>query len=167
MSKKVLTLISCILLASASSVSHSAPHGDHSGQGHAKSMGGSHKAHGNTHHKKSRKKGHTFSPHWAKTLSDEQKVSFDKMHLQVGKVEAVQRAKMKMLKAELNVLATDSSTKKSQIYSKIDEILAVKKGIMRNRFDHIVEMRGELTEQQRISYDMGVLKRGKDKKHKH
>ncbi len=37
---------------------------------------------------------------------------------------------------------------------------------MRNRFDHIIEMRNELTDQQKISYDMGILKRGKGK-HKH
>jgi len=149
------------------------PHGDTShgkkmhsshqqdmGAGHGDKHGGKH---GGKHGKKSGKGG-TFSPHWAKTLTDEQKISFDKMHLMVGQYEAVHRAKMKMLKAELRVLvATDSKNQKA-IYAKIDEILAVKKGVMRSRFDHIAEMRAELTEQQRISYDMGLLKKGK---HKH
>ena len=103
------------------------------------------------------KKHGTFSAHWAKTLTDEQKISFDKMHLKVGQLEAVQRAKMKMLQSELNVLVATKPTAKSAIYSKIDEILAVKKRIMRNRYDHIAEMRTELTDQQKISYDMDLL----------
>ena len=104
------------------------------------------------------KKGHgSFSAHWAKTLTEEQKTSIDKMHLLVDQVEAVQRAKMKMLKAELSVLAANKPSK-SALYAKIDEILETKKRIMRNRYDHIVEMRAELTDQQKISYDMGLLK---------
>ena len=132
-------------------------HGSGHNQGHSQ-------GHGKAGHKKKSRKGGTFSPHWVKTLTDEQKTSFDKMHLMVGQFEAVQRAKMKMLKAELNVMAAKNANNKAAIYKKIDEILDVKKSIMRNRFDHIAEMRAELTDQQRISYDMGLLKRGK---HKH
>lgn len=138
--------------------------------GHGKSMHGDHdsmQGHGGgskVGHNKKHKKGGTFSSHWAKTLTDEQKISFDKMHLAVGQFEAVQRAKLKMLESELNVLAGKNGNNKSAIYAKIDEILDVKKSIMRNRYDHIAEMRSELTDQQRISYDMGILKRGK---HKH
>ena len=172
MSKCSIYLLSLALGFGIASTSIAAPHEGHGGGGHGeghnkaahgKAMhGGQHKGHNAKQGKKS-KKGGTFSPHWAKTLTDEQKISFDKMHLLVGQFEAVQRAKMKMLKAELNVLAAKPANK-STIYAKIDEILAVKQGIMRNRFDHIAEMRAELTEQQRISYDMGLLKRGK---HKH
>ncbi len=114
--------------------------------------------HGDSGKAKKSSKGHNFSGHWAKTLTDEQKVSVDKMHLLVDQVEAVQRAKMKMLKAELDVLATKESSSNIVLYAKIDEILAVKQIIMRTRYDHIVEMRAELTELQRISYDMGLLK---------
>jgi len=114
--------------------------------------------HGDSGKAKKSSKGHNFSGHWAKTLTDEQKVSVDKMHLLVDQVEVVQRAKMKMLKAELNVIAAKGSSSNKALYAKIDEMLAVKKIIMRTRYDHIVEMRAELTEQQRISYDAGQLK---------
>ncbi len=130
--------------------------GGHGG-GHEMGAKGGHKK----GHKKAKKMGGTFTPHWVKTLSDEQKMSFDKMHLQVGQYAVVQKAKIKVLKAELNVMAAKNANNKSAIYGKIDEILEAKKGIMRNRFDHIAEMRAELTDQQRISYDMGLLKRGK------
>lgn len=144
-------------------------HGKSMKDGHGSSHNSGHnpghnQGHGRAGHKKKSGKGGTFSPHWVKTLTDEQKISFDKMHLMVGQFEAVQRAKMKMLKAELNVMAAKNTNNKAAIHKKIDEILDVKKAIMRNRFDHIAEMRAELTDQQRISYDMGLLKRGK---HKH
>jgi len=114
--------------------------------------------HGDAGKVKKSSKGHNFSGHWAKTLTDEQKISVDRMHLLVDQVEVVQRAKMKMLKAELNVIAASGSSSNKKLYAKIDEMLAVKKIIMRTRYDHIVEMRAELTEQQRITYDMGQLK---------
>jgi len=163
--KSMVGLTALVLCFGMASTTMAEPHG-----GHGKSMQGGHGAgqgmgmkHGGAvkaGHKK-KKMGGTFSPHWVKTLTDEQKISFDKMHLLVGQFEAVQRAKIKVLEAELNVMAAKDANNKSAIYKKIDEIIDVKKSIMRNRFDHIVEMRAELTDQQRISYDMGLLKRGK------
>jgi len=120
---------------------------------------------GHGERKKGHKKSHMFTSHWAQTLSDDQKLDIDKMHLQVAQFEAVQKAKKKLLKAELNVLAANSPTDKKAMYAKIDEILEVKKSIMRNRYDHIVEMRAVLNKQQRISYDADLLKRKKHKRH--
>jgi len=45
------------------------------------------------------------------------------------------------------------------IHTKIDALMAVKAEIMKHRYDHLTEMRNALTEQQRISYDMAILKR--------
>lgn len=111
------------------------------------------------------KKSHMFTPHWAQTLSDDQKLDIDTMHLQVSQFETVQRAKVKLLKSELDVLAAKSPNDKKAIYAKIDEIMEVKKNIMRNRYDHIVEMREALNKQQRISYDGDLLKPRKHKDH--
>jgi len=118
-----------------------------------------HKAHG-------KEKGavHLFSDHWAKTLTEKQKFDVDEMHLKVGQFEAVQKGKVKMLKAELSVIAANTPVDKKSMYAKIDEIVEVKKAIMRNRYDHIAEMREVLTKEQRLSYDAGLLKH-KGKKH--
>jgi len=165
MKKGMICLVSLMLGLGVAQISVAEPHAGHDNMHGKSTHSGAHQeGHKAGHDKKKHGKGGTFSPHWVKTLTDEQKISFDKMHLAVGQFEAVQRAKMKMLKAELNVLAATKSGNKSAIHSKIDEILDVKKGIMRNRYDHIAEMRAELTEQQRVSYDMGLLKRGE---HKH
>ena len=107
---------------------------------------------------------HMFGPVWMHTLSDEQKAAVDKMHLEVAKVEKLLRAQMKATKMELNLLAVTDSPDMDAINKKIDEVAALKTKIMRNRFAHIVEMREALTPQQRISYDMAVLKRDDRKK---
>ena len=115
-------------------------------------------------HVSSKNKLHMFSPVWMHTLSDEQKVAIDKMHLEVAKVEKLLRAQMKATKMELNLLAVTDSPDMDAINKKIDEVAALKTKIMRNRFAHIVEMREALTPQQRVSYDMSVLKRDERKK---
>ncbi len=108
-------------------------------------------------HKK--KKGHHFSPHWAKTLSDEQRVAVDKMHLKLGTQHAILKAQATLLQKELNVMTAKDGADQTAIHSKIDELMAVKAEIMKYRYDHLSEMRDALTEQQRISYDMSILKR--------
>jgi len=162
-------LIALFALASANVVAVDGSR--HGGMGH----GGHHaehkkghdgKGHGGHHGKHSKKKGavHLFTDHWAKTLTDKQKLDIDVMHLKVGQFEAVQKAKKKMLKAELGVISANTPVDKRAMYAKIDEILEVKKSIMRNRYDHIAEMREVLTKEQRLSYDAGLLKPKKHKK---
>lgn len=109
--------------------------------------------------------GHQFSPKWAETLTDKQKVAVDKMHLDVDRKEKLLRAKMRTADMELRELSIQDNADMKAINKKIDEIVGYRAEIMRNRYAHIVEMREILTEQQRISYDMGVLNHKGDKKH--
>jgi len=125
-------------------------HGDMDKGGHA---AGKHKG----GHKK--KKGHNMSPHWAKTLSDEQRVAIDKMHLKLSSLHVVLKARAGLLQKELNVMTAKDGADKNAIDAKIDELMTVKAEIMKHRYDHLTEMRDALTEQQRISYDMAILKR--------
>jgi len=112
--------------------------------------------HKNAHKKK---KGHSLSPHWAKTLSDEQRVAVDKMHLKLDTQHSVLKAQAALLQKELNVITTKGGSDQAAIHAKIDDLMAVKAKIMKHRYDHLSEMRNALTEQQRISYDMAILKR--------
>lgn len=104
-----------------------------------------------------RHKGNSFSPNWTETLSENQKVGIDRMHLEVSKVEKLLRAKVKTATMELKLLAVQERANLDAINKKIKEIVDLKAEIMSNRYKHIVEMRKALTQQQRISYDMGVL----------
>ncbi len=105
------------------------------------------------------KKAHHFTAHWAKTLNDEQKLKVDQMHLALDRELVVLKARAELLEKELNALAARDGADQKDIHAKIDELMAVKGAILRQRFDHIVEMRAILTPEQRISYDMAVLKR--------
>ncbi|MCF6229582.1 MAG: hypothetical protein L3J62_02125 [Gammaproteobacteria bacterium] len=105
------------------------------------------------------KKGHHFSPSWAKTLSDEQRVAVDKMHLELGTQHAVLKAKAALLQKEMNVMTAKDDADMSAVHTKIEAFIAVKAEIMKLRYAHLTEMRNALNEQQRISYDMAILKR--------
>jgi len=118
--------------------------------------------HDGAKHKKAahkNKKGHNLSPHWAKTLSDEQRIAVDQMHLKLSTQHSVLKAQATLLQKELNVMTAKDGADQSAIHAKIDALMAIKAKIMKHRYDHLTEMRDALTEQQRISYDMSILKR--------
>lgn len=131
-------------------------------EGHKDMQSGHHgdKPHGEKHkagHKK--KEGHHLSPHWAKTLNDQQRVAIDRMHLTLDTEHAVLKAKAQVLQKEINVMTAKDNANQKAIHAGIDELMALKAKIMKLRYDHLTEMREILNEQQRISYDMAILKR--------
>ncbi len=159
-------LLGSLLLASMfsfanpalASEEHKGGHHEKGGaKGHHSEMKKEH--HGDKHKGGHKKKGHHFSPSWAKTLSDEQRVAVDKMHLELGTQHAVLKATAGLLQKEMNVMTAKDSANQKAIHAKIEEFMAVKTEIMKLRYDHLTEMRNALNEQQRISYDMAILKR--------
>ncbi len=159
-----LLLISALTFTSPALVADEKPHGmdahkKEAAKGHHSEMKKGHHG-GNKHHAgHKKKKGHNFSPRWVKTLSDEQRVAVDKMHLKLDRQLAVLKAQAKLLQKELNVMTAQNNAKQSSIHSKIDELMTLKAKIMKLRYEHLSEMRAALTEQQRISYDMAILQR--------
>ncbi len=115
-------------------------------------------------HKSKEKKGlhRTFTPHWAKTLTGEQKLLVDKMHVNVAKQLAVLKAQKQVKKAELENLMVNDQYDQTAAYALIDEMAKIKAKMLKIRYDHVAEMRAALTEEQRLSYDMD---RFKGKKH--
>lgn len=157
-----LKLIGSLLLSSALALASpilSADEKHHDKDTRDKSSAKSH--HGEKSHKGGHKKhkGHNLSPHWIKTLSKKQRVAVDKMHLELDRQHAVLKAKAALLQKEVNVMTAQKEANQSSIYAKIDQLMGVKAKIMKLRYDHLSEMRAALTEQQRISYDMAILKR--------
>ncbi len=114
---------------------------------------------GKAGHAPAKKQGHHFAPHWAKTLNDAQKLQIDRMHLALARKLVVLKARAALLEKEVNALAARDDADPAAIHAKIDELMAAQGEIMRQRYDHIVEMRAVLTPEQRISYDMAVLER--------
>lgn len=113
------------------------------------------------HHKnvEAGKSKHGFMPHWAKTLTDDQKLIIDQMHLDVIKQQNMLDAEVSLRQQELNQLVIADLVDKKALQRKIDQIMTLKGRLLRIRFEHIAEMRAALTIEQRLSYDMGVLKR--------
>ena len=132
----------------------------HGKMGHVMDKSKSHKK----GHRGGHGKGHFFGSRWKETLTDEQKSQADNMHLALKKSLNVPMAKLKVKKAELNNLIVKDNADKKTIYQKIDEILELKREIMRNKYDHKVEMRGMLTAEQQVSFDMKLLETAGRKK---
>lgn len=93
---------------------------------------------------------------WKQTLTEDQKMKADKMHLELKKAVSVLEAKVKLKEAELNTMVTKDKPDTSAIHGKISEIAELKKEMMTKKYDHIVEMRSILTPEQRVSFDLGL-----------
>ncbi len=131
---------------------HSAAQGSQDpGKGHSKEKKMQHQGGGH--------KMHLFTEDWHNTLTDAQKIEVDTMHLHLMKETAPIKAEIKRKKIELAVLATEDRADAKAIKEKIDEILSLKGQKMQKRFAHIVEMRGILSAEQRLSYDMLIVGR--------
>ena len=88
-----------------------------------------------------------------------QKAAIDKMHHKLHDDQAPFKAKEAQALRELNEMTIREGVDMENINAKIDELMAAKKRIMRLRYDHLVEMRTILTDDQKVGYDKGVLSR--------
>lgn len=121
---------------------------------------------GHEHNKKMGKAGTTEQhegpamgmdiPRWKQTLTEEQKMKADKMHLELKKAMSLLEAKMNLKEVELNNLVPQDSADTKAIHRAIDEIMELKKEMMIKKYDHTVEMRSILTPDQRVSFDLGL-----------
>lgn len=93
---------------------------------------------------------------WKQTLTEDQKMKADKMHLELKKAMSVLDAKVKLKEAELNTMVTKDKPDTNAIHGKIGEIAELKKEMMTKKYDHILEMRSMLTPEQRVSFDLGI-----------
>lgn len=109
-----------------------------------------------------------LSPHWRQTLTKDQQIQIDQMHLEFAKVKMTLKARINTLKVELALLCTADTPNPEAIENKIEEVLVVKRNMMRIHSEHIVNMRKVLNSEQRMSFDLDVLHRmgrGKGKHH--
>jgi Spy/CpxP family protein refolding chaperone len=143
---------------------------DHGEKGQEDKMGmtccekmGSAKKHGEDNHG-AMGPGHLFGPNWRETLTQDQKDKADRMHAQLKKDMTVLESRVKQETAELNDLVLRDRSDMKEVQEKIDKIVDLKRSIMQRRYAHIAEMREMLTPQQRLSFDMGVIRMMGEKK---
>ena len=82
----------------------------------------------------------------------------DKLHLDYKKEKLLLKTQLKQAKVELGLLITSDSPKKADTSKKIEEILKLKKSKMTLKVDHKIAVRKILNEEQRVAFDMHVLK---------
>ena len=138
------------------------------GHGHGKRHGNGHGAGGKGSHGGG---GHTwYGANWKTSLTPEQKAALDSLHLDYAQRKAPSKAAAKSLEVQLAVLATTEGATGETAATKIEELLALKREMLRARYAYIAAQRALLTPEQLASFDMDLIHQtmhgGKhDKKH--
>ena len=89
----------------------------------------------------------------------EQKEAIDHMHHQLEEDQAPYKEHETRAQRELNEMTIREDVDIDEVYAKIDELMAVRTEILRLRYEHLIEMRKVLDEEQRVDYDKRVLQR--------
>jgi hypothetical protein len=88
-----------------------------------------------------------------------QKEAIDRMHHKLHDDQTAHKAKEAQALKELNEMTIREDVRIEDINAKIDELMDAKKQIMRLRYDHLIEMRTILSDEQKVDYDKAVLNR--------
>ena len=91
--------------------------------------------------------------------SKEQTEKFNHLHHQLDEDQKPYKEKEALALKELNEMTIREDVNLNEVNAKIDELMAAKKQIMRIRYEHLIEMRRELTDEQKIRNDERVLQR--------
>jgi hypothetical protein len=81
------------------------------------------------------------------------------MHHQLEEDQAQYKKQEAQVQKELNEMTIREDVDIDEVYTKIDELMAAKTQILRLRYEHLIEMRKILSEEQRVEYDKRVLQR--------
>jgi len=106
---------------------------------------------------------------WKDTLKDEQRTKLAKIKLDHMKVQAPIKTKMKTIKMDLALLVTADKPDTAAINKKIDELTKLKNAKMKEKYKYIAAKRKVLNDEQRVLFDMKVIKKamkGKQKGHR-
>ena len=91
--------------------------------------------------------------------SASQKDVIKRMHDKLHDDQAPFKAKEAQALKELNEMTIREGVRIADVNAKIDELMAAKTQIMRLRYDHLIEMRKILSDDQKVKYDENVLNR--------
>lgn len=85
------------------------------------------------------------------------------MHHKLHEDQGPYKAKEAQALKELNEMTIREDVRIEDVNDKIDELMAAKTQIMRLRYEHLIEMRKILTDEQKADYDKNVLNRSEVK----
>jgi len=104
-------------------------------------------------------KMHKGAGGWKASLTTEQQNQLAKLKLDFKKKKYPLMAQMKQVKVELALLITADSPDQKVINKKIDNIVDLKSQKMRLKAKHKIAVRKLLNEEQRVKFDMKILKK--------
>lgn len=105
---------------------------------------------------------------WKDTLTDKQRNTLAKIKLEHMKVQVPIKTKIKTIKVDLALLVTADKPPTAAINKKIDELTKLKNAKMKEKYRYIAAKREVLNAEQRVLFDMKVIKKamkGKQKGH--
>lgn len=94
---------------------------------------------------------------WMEKLTDGQKAEIKRLRLELRKEMSVLRAELGVKKAELKTLTLRDAPDTQAIDRKTDEIMGIRKEIMRKRINNVIGVRKVLTPGQRVSFDSAIM----------
>ena len=112
--------------------------------------------------------GHHGMKCWRASLTEEQSTKYAQLKLAFKQKVLPLKAKIKQAKIDLALLVGTDNPNQNAIDKKIDEIAKMKAEKMRLKTAHRIEVRKLLTPEQRVSFDMKLLKKAsRDRKGSH
>lgn len=113
---------------------------------------------------------HLYGDCWKNTLNAEQKIRLDQLHVNFAKIKAPLKARIKVLKLDLAILATAPQPDKAVIDAKIAELLRLKGQMLGAKYGYVAAQRQVLTPAQQVAFDMDTIHKamhGKERKGQH
>jgi len=107
---------------------------------------------------------------WKASLSESQQDQLAKLKLDYKKDKYLLKTKLKQAKIELAILVTSDKPDQKALDNKINEIVQLKSKKMHTKVKHKIAVRKILNKEQRVKFDMKVLKKafhGKKRGKKH
>lgn len=96
---------------------------------------------------------------WKASLTDEQHTKIARLKLDYKKKKYPIKAKLKQAKIEFALLITADKPNQGAINKKIEQIAKLKKEKMRLKANHKIAVRKLLDENQRVEFDMKILRK--------
>jgi Spy/CpxP family protein refolding chaperone len=103
--------------------------------------------------------GKGYGKGWKMNFTDKQRTEYMKLKLAYKKKKMPLVAKKKQLKVELALLMTADKPNKAAIGKKLDEIAKVKRQKMQTKIDFKIAVRGLLTAEQKVKFDLRMMKK--------
>lgn len=110
--------------------------------------------------------GYMYGARWRQSLSDEQRAKIEKLKLDFVKKKVALKTRKGALKTDLALLTTKDNASIAEINRKIDQLVKLKKQLLRMKYSHLVAVRKELTSEQRVSFDLAVIRKSRRGKYR-